>query len=403
MATNPPIPAPATPARQAPPSRAIWIALALAAVLVLAGGALFWRASQSAGTEGASAGTLHRVKVTANNCDPGSFAVPAGPTTFEIENASDRPIEWEILDGVMVVEERENIAPGFRSQLTADLRPGRFTITCGLLSNPRGTLEVTASAASDAARSAPPVTAFIGPLSEYKVYLATQSAELATEVGALDEAIRAGNLSAAQAAWGRARLPWKRIEAVTGRMADLDAAIDPLPEYLAGREADPGFTGFHRIEAGLWGRAGLAGLEPVSARLVTDVATLKDRLRTLKLTPADLALGAAQQADRLAEGQIATGEDRWAPGDLGEIEAGLDGIDKTARLMQPLAAAADPAVATRLTEAVTAARAELVGLKVQGAYPPFAAVGNDARARLKAAFAAVSTAMRGVNPALGLT
>lgn len=47
----------------------------------------------------------------------------------------------------MVVEERENIAPGFTQKLTANLQPGEYDMTCGLLTNPKGKLIVTGAAA----------------------------------------------------------------------------------------------------------------------------------------------------------------------------------------------------------------------------------------------------------------
>lgn len=42
----------------------------------------------------------------------------------------------------MVVEERENIAPGFSQKMTANLQPGEYDMTCGLLTNPKGKLIV---------------------------------------------------------------------------------------------------------------------------------------------------------------------------------------------------------------------------------------------------------------------
>jgi iron uptake system EfeUOB component EfeO/EfeM len=84
------------------------------------------------------------VTVTSEGCQPASLTVAAGKTRFMIHNASARALEWEILKGVYVVEERENIAPGFTQKLTATLEPGNYEITCGLLSNPRGKLTVTA-------------------------------------------------------------------------------------------------------------------------------------------------------------------------------------------------------------------------------------------------------------------
>jgi iron uptake system component EfeO len=50
--------------------------------------------------------------VTGSACEPNELSVVSGQATFSIHNASSRPLEWEILDGVMVVYERENIAPG---------------------------------------------------------------------------------------------------------------------------------------------------------------------------------------------------------------------------------------------------------------------------------------------------
>ena len=86
------------------------------------------------------------VIITDKGCEPNALAVPAGRTLFKIKNASKRAIEWEILQGYMVVEERENIIPGFVQNLTATLEPGHYGMTCGLLSNPKGTLKVDAAA-----------------------------------------------------------------------------------------------------------------------------------------------------------------------------------------------------------------------------------------------------------------
>lgn len=85
------------------------------------------------------------VTVTDKGCEPNTLAVSAGKTVFKIKNASNRAIEWEILQGNMVVEERENIIPGFVQNISATLQAGEYGITCGLLSNPKGTLNVTAA------------------------------------------------------------------------------------------------------------------------------------------------------------------------------------------------------------------------------------------------------------------
>lgn len=82
-----------------------------------------------------------------------NVTVKAGKTQFIIQNHSQKALEWEILKGVMVVEERENIAPGFTQKLTANLQPGEYDMTCGLLTNPKGKLTVTGEATKDAAKA----------------------------------------------------------------------------------------------------------------------------------------------------------------------------------------------------------------------------------------------------------
>lgn len=70
------------------------------------------------------------------------LAVKPGKTTFAVKNVSTRKIEFEILNGVNVIEERENIIPGFTVQITANLDAGEYLMTCGLLNNPKGALKV---------------------------------------------------------------------------------------------------------------------------------------------------------------------------------------------------------------------------------------------------------------------
>jgi len=384
-----------------PSSRLMTIALIGAGVLVLAGGGAFYLASQRT-VRPSEPGTI-AVRVGDKSCEPMDLTVPAGRSVFEIENASNRPIEWEILDGVMVLEERENIAPGFRSQLAARLKPGVYDITCGLLSNPRGKLTVTASAHSEAEKVKPPLKAFIGPLSEYKVYLAVQSGRMVQAVEALSTAIGAGDMDAAKSAYATARTAYRHVEAVSGRIADLENAIDPVATYLAGREQDPGFTGFHRIEFGLWREASTAGLKPVADKLVADVTALRDRLKAVKFEPADLAGNAAREARRLAEGPVVSGDNLYANDDLAEFAAAVEGLEKPASLLLPLASEASPDAAKATTDAFAAARAELGKLGGAGSSPiAYGEVSPDARKALAATFVALADAIDRINPALGL-
>ena len=64
------------------------------------------------------------VTISDKGCEPASVSVTPGKSVFKIKNASKRAVEWEILKGVDVVEERENHHPGFRADAVGDARRG---------------------------------------------------------------------------------------------------------------------------------------------------------------------------------------------------------------------------------------------------------------------------------------
>ena len=165
------------------------------------------------------------VTITDKGCEPNTLSVPAGKTTFKIKNQSKRAVEWEILDGVMVVEERENIIPGFVQSLTADLKAGQYQMTCGLLTNPKGVLTVTAAATSASARE-PSALDLVGPLAEYKVYVAKEVGDLVEQTKRFAEAVKAGKLDEARNLYAPTRQHYERIEPVAELFSDLDKSMD---------------------------------------------------------------------------------------------------------------------------------------------------------------------------------
>ena len=393
------------PAPDAAPSgggapRALRLAVPVTAALAVAGGVAFYVASQMRGPT--SDPGAHRIVVTAKACEPNELTVPAGRRSFEIVNRSDRPVEWEILDGVLVVAERENITPGLTQIVQARLAPGDYTITCGLISNPRGRLHVTAEGATGETGKTPDIRAFIGALSEYKVYLILQSAAMVSAAEGLAAAIHAGDLTQARGLYDAARLPYKRIEPVAWRFSDLVNAINPAAEYLAKREADPAFTGYHRIAFALFGGGETADLPAVADRLVSDLKGLKDRLGGLKLLPADLATSAARIAEQLADGRIVQGEDHYAGTDLADIDANLQGIAKLVGLLRPIVKVAAPDAMAAVDARLAATAQALAALKQGDAWPAYDTVSSSQRKALADVFKALADALDAINGAIGI-
>ena len=337
----------------------IWIAVVLSALLAVAGLGAFWWASTV--KRPAVEADTHAVKVTIRDtvCEPNDITVPAGRTTFVITNASKRILEWEILDGVMVVEERENIAPGFSQTMKVKLQPGKFEITCGLLSNPRGTLTVTPSAASDAEAAKPSLVAYIGPLAEYRVTLLTQASVLQKALKALDAAVKAGNLDQAREAYMQAHRAYAQMEPMSDLYSDLDARLNVRPEYLEQREKDSAFVGLFRLERELYQANKLDQAQPIVDGLLADATTLRERLRTLEIAPPRLAIGASRLMQRSAD-RFAT-DAKSLPADvaLNYLQGSIAGAKGIAQLLAPLITKADAALQEQIDSAFAAVETQL--------------------------------------------
>lgn len=384
------------------PNRHLYWAVAAAACLAVAGGGAFWYAASKTAATTRGQAADRTVTITATACQPNQITVPGGRRSFEIVNASDRPIEWEILDGVLVLAERENIAPGFRATLSVQLAPGTYQMACGLLSNPRGTLVVTPSDEAAAAASEVTLRKFLGPLSEYRVYLAMQGNAALSAAQTLQAAIAAGDVTAAQAAWQAARLPYRRIEALAYRFSDLENRIDPRAAYLTGREQDPAFTGYHRIEYGLFAQGTTEGFAPVAAQLVTDLEALKTRLRQAPLDPQLLIALPGDMATQLAQSHVPTGDDAYAKTDLAEFEASLEGLDKLTGLLRGVVASVNPDLEAQIGAAMERSRADLTALKQGGAYPPYDTISAEQRQALSGDLTALAAALSKLQDVIGL-
>jgi iron uptake system component EfeO len=382
-------------------SRLMLLAVIASALLVIAGVVAFWYASGVARQAPKPSGNAVTVTIEGNTCQPNDITVPAGRTTFTIVNNSRRALEWEILDGVMVVEERENIAPGFSQTMTAKLAPGEFDITCGLLSNPRGKLHVTPSAASAAEDARPSLVNYVGALAEYRVFLVMEAGTLQDAVANLDAAIQAGDLQQAQDLYVQAHQSYKRIEPMAELFADLDTRLNARADYFEQREADPGFSGFHRIEHALYAQQDVAAAKRPSTQLIADVAALAARLDALEVPPERLAASAGRLLRRIADTLPAGGEDPDGRAELANLQGSLDGTRKLYELLAPLLAKSNPALDAAVAARFAAFDAALAPYR-QGEDFRADPLAPPQRAALAAPIGALADELGKINAALGL-
>jgi hypothetical protein len=274
------------------------------------------------------------VAVTATGCEPMEITVPAGLVTFVITNRSSRALEWEILDGVLVVDERENIAPRFKSKLTTRLKPGTYEVTCGLLDNPRGKLIVTG-----AAPTKPSAADLIGVVAEYRV----------GNHAALSRLDDAATRLAAAASGDRTAAISAFVEA---RAAFLAAA--PVHD-LVGAPATTLAAELAEIERLLLAEPP-GDIRPAVARLAAAIAAHGAAVKPL-VAPADRLVAGTRSvaADLVVDAETASP----AADQLALIDAERAAIERVVGLFAPHRAALGDAAATALDSALAALKAEL--------------------------------------------
>lgn len=284
----------------------------------------------------ASAADVPQVKVTVNDkqCEPMTLTVNAGKTQFIILNHSQKALEWEILKGVMVVEERENIAPGFSQKMTANLEAGEYDMTCGLLSNPKGKLIVKAAGGAQTAAKGD-LLSLEGAITQYKAYVTAETAALVAGAKAFTDAVKAGDIEKAKALYAPTRQHYERIEPVAELFSDLDGSIDAREDDYEQKAADPKFTGFHRLEKALFGDNSVKGMDNYADQLYRDVQDLQKRIGELAFPPGKVVGGAAGLIEEVAASKISGEEDRYSHTDLWDFQANVEGSQKIVDLLRP--------------------------------------------------------------------
>ncbi|WP_431221991.1 iron uptake system protein EfeO [Serratia sp. L9] len=351
----------------------------------------------------ALAAEVPQVKVTVNDkqCEPMQLTVPAGKTQFVVHNTSQKNLEWEILKGVMVVEERENIAPGFTQKMTANLEPGEYDMTCGLLSNPKGKLVVTA-AAGTATNGKPDAMDLVGPIAEYKVYVTKEVEGLVKQTRLFTDAIKAGDVAQARKLYAPTRQHYERIEPIAELFSDLDGSIDAREDDYEKKAEDPNFTGFHRLEKALFADNTTKDMGQYADRLYHDSLELQKRISELTFPPSKVVGGAAGLIEEVASSKISGEEDRYSRTDLWDFQANVDGAQKIVNLLRPLLEKANRPLLEKIDANFKTVDTVLAKYKTQEGYESYEKLTDADRNAMKGPITALAEDLSQLRGVLGL-
>ncbi|MCC5671304.1 iron uptake system protein EfeO [Kocuria rhizophila] len=324
-------------------------AVTLPALVTATGLLLSLSACQPNDPSGGAGDGAISVTSTDDECKVSATEAPSGTLRFDVKNEGSKVTEFYLLgkDGLRIVGEVENIAPGLNRTLTVSAPQGTYSTACkpGMVGDGiRHEFTVTAGDGASAA------DAEDGQLKErattqYASYVKDQSEQLLSGTEEFARAYRAGDDARARELYAPVRMHWERIEPVAESFGDLDPKLDLREADL---EDGQTWTGWHRIEKDLWPpRTGYTALpqkdrDALGEQLVSDTKTLHERTRGITFTADQLSNGAKELLDEVATGKVTGEEEAWSHTDLWDFQGNVDGARIAWEDLSPLLQKRDP-------------------------------------------------------------
>lgn len=300
-----------------------------------------------------------------DTCTVSAETATSGTLAFDVQNTGSQVSEFYLLadDGLRIVAEVENIAPGASRSLTVVAQPGEYFTLCkpGMVGDGVGR---TAFAVTGEA------VAIEGPDAElkqqavnlYAAFVKDQVEQLVPAVDSFVTAYESGDDETARTQFPRVRAYYERIEPVAEALGDLDPRIDYREVDAVAEGLD--WTGFHRIEKDLWVPAPDAlnadGETPAwqdwapstaperaafGDQLIADVGELDEYVHSDDFQAAldeqgvaGISNGAIALLDEVATGKITGEEDWWSGTDLWDFAANVEGSKMAFSLARDFAA-----------------------------------------------------------------
>ncbi|MFF2502762.1 iron uptake transporter permease EfeU [Streptomyces sp. NPDC058067] len=325
--------------------RPVWVLpVAVVAVPVAgAAGLVAFGTSKSAGAQ--------TVAVSQQECGKGFAAPRTGRQTFQMHNTGDKAAEVYLVDPATnaVYGEIEGLAPGTTRDLVATVAGGSYAWRCVPLGGKAVTSAPVHVTGSGAAKPVAPVSEgdLAAPLDAYKKYVGQGLTRLVAQTKKLSDDIGGGHLDAARNDWLTAHRTYASLGAAYGTFQDFDNKIDGRTAGLPGGVNDKDFTGFHRIEYGLWHGQAAHTLAAPAARLAADTAGLQKAFPTQDFAPGDLPLRTHEILENTLQFELTGDADQGSGTSLATADANLSGTRELLGVLRPLLAARDPKLLTR--------------------------------------------------------
>ncbi len=311
--------------------------------LIVGAGVLLAVAAAGDARPAPAGATAHTgIEAAMSGCGTGWRPARAGRQTLVVRN------DGGVSAGVMLIApatgrvyaEIEGLGPGVERTLRIDLGAGTYAFRCTEdgPSDPATGPYVRITGAGSGATGVVPVTQndLYGSGKAYDKYVAAGLDRLVDRTDALRKAVDGGDLDAARSAWTPAHVAYERLGAAYGTFGDFDGKINGRTAGLPGGVHDKDFTGFHRLEYGLWHGESASSLAKVADGLADDVRALRKDFPNERMDPADLPLRAHEILENTLQFQLTGAADEGSGTTLRTAAANVEGTRAVLDVLRPV-------------------------------------------------------------------
>lgn len=379
------------PGRRGPDPATIGLIAAVVALIVAI--SVVHANTPSSQPEAASSGPNlppNTLPVSQSDCGSNWTKPTAGAQNLVVDNVGGAPAEADLVNVAngKVLAEIEGLGVNTSETMRVTLGPGAYALRCLIedvdpIMGP--TVHITGSGTSSP--GVVPVTNadLLGPLKQYTAYVTAGVADLVGKTDALQAAVHSGDLAAARTAWLPAHLAYEKLGAAYGAFGDYDGEINGTTAGLPDGVRDPGFTGFHRVEYGLWHGESAASLTGPADQLDQYVHGLQHDLPRMQTEALDLGLRAHEIMEDTLQFEFTGRTDYGSGTNLATALANLQGDQEVVSVLRPLLATRYP----QLSEVDQSTSRLQTLLQAQqrpdGSWTPVTALSTMDRERLDAA------------------
>jgi iron uptake system component EfeO len=287
------------------------------------------------------------ISISTGGCGGSWQLATPGWHTFQIHNSASDGAEVELINPAngAVYDDIEQLGAGTTDPMRVDVGSGSYAFRC-LIEDTDAITGPTEKVPGHTPGAAAilPVTDndLYTPANEYHKYVTAGLVTLVSQVIALNSAIqgaiKSGNLAAARSAWLPAHLTYERLGAAYDSFGDFDGEIDGRADGLVGGVSSPDWTGFYRLEYGLWHGQSASTLAKPSGQLVHDVRALQASWPSTEIDLLDIGLRTHEILENALQFQISGHDDYGSGTTLATTEANITGTRELLTVLHPLLA-----------------------------------------------------------------